>query len=517
MASAPAAAAPSLEVEPRRALITVCVMLATIMQALDTTIANVALPYMQGSLSVTMDQVSWVLTSYIVAAAIMTAPVGWLAVRFGRKKVFIISAMGFTLASILCGLAQGITDMVLYRMLQGVFGAGLVPLSQAVMMDIFPANKRGQAMAIWGMGVMLGPIMGPTLGGWLTDHFSWRWVFLINLPFGIATVIGLSAFMPDSKPRIQSFDWFGFLTLSAFIGFLQLLLDRGETLGWLDSNEIVVEAVIAAVSAYLFIAHSLTSQHPFIPLAIFKDRNFVVGVMFMFIVGVLILATLALITPFLQTVMGYPVLAAGFLLGTRGVGTMVSMMVVGKLLQSVDGRWLVTLGVALSILSLWVMTGITPEISTFTIIWSSVVQGFGMGLIFVPLNAIAFATLPAQLRTEGASLWTLIRNLGSSIGVSVVIAQLTSTTSLMHARLAEMITPFALSTQLLAGTALDPATDQGVAQIDQMVSGRALTISYQNDFLLMMYMSILCLPLVLLLRRQRAAPQAAPAPADAAH
>lgn len=489
------------QAEPHRGFITVCVMLATIMQALDTTIANVALPYMQGSLSVTFDQVAWVLTSYIVAAAIMTAPVGWLAVRFGRKNVFIICTVGFTAASLLCGVAQGITDMVLYRMLQGIFGAGLVPLSQAVMMDIFPPEKRGQAMAIWGMGVMLGPIMGPTLGGYLTEYYSWRWVFLINLPFGIATVAGLMAFMPDTKPREMRFDWFGFLMLSLFIGALQLMLDRGETLGWFESGEIIAEAVVAGGAAYLFLAHTLTAEKPFVPPAIFRDWNFTLGVVFMFIVGVLILATVALLTPFLQSVMGYPVLSAGFLLGTRGVGTMVSMMIVGRLLQYIDARILIALGIVFSVISLWVMSGISPDISQFTIIWTSVLQGVGMGLIFVPLNTVAFATLPVQYRTEGASMWTLIRNMGSSMGVSIVIAQLTSGTTLMHARLSEYLTPFSLGFQLMPKGVMDPATDQGRAMLDGLVTGQALTISYQNDFLLMTYMSLLCLPLVLLFRK----------------
>jgi DHA2 family multidrug resistance protein len=489
--------------EPHRGFITICVMLATVMQALDTTIANVALPYMQGSLSVTYDQVTWVLTSYIVAAAIMTAPVGWLALRYGRKRVFIVSAIGFTVTSMLCGVAQGIVDMVGYRMLQGIFGAALVPLSQAIMMDIFPPEKRGQAMAIWGMGVMLGPIMGPTLGGWLTESYSWRWVFLINLPFGIATVLGLMAFMPDSKPRTVGFDWFGFLTLSTFIGVFQLMLDRGETLGWFESAEIMAEAVVAGAAAYLFLAHTLTAERPFIPPALFRDWNFALGVFFMFIVGVLILATIALITPYIQNILGYPVLSAGFLLGTRGVGTMLSMMVVGKLVRVVDPRLLIAAGLSLSSFSLWVMTGISPDISRFTIIWTSVVQGVGLGLVFVPLNAVAFTTLPAQLRTEAAAIWTLIRNLGSSIGVSIVIAELTSTASVMHARLGEYITPFNAGFPLSGTALIDPATEQGRALIDRMVTGQAATISYQNDFLLMAVMGALTVPLIFAFRAQQ--------------
>ena len=502
-----------------RGLITVCVMLATIMQALDTTIANVALPYMQGSLGVTLDQVNWVLTSYIVAAAIMTAPSGWLAVRYGRKRIFIIAAAGFTIASILCGLAQGITDMVAYRLLQGVFGAALVPLSQAVMMAIYPPEKRGRAMASWGMGVMLGPIMGPTLGGWLTEYYSWRWVFLINLPFGIATVLGLMAYMPDTKPREMRFDWFGFATLSLCIGFLQLMLDRGESLAWFESNEIILEAAVAAGAGYLFLAHTFTADKPFVPPAVFRDWNFSLGVFFMFIVGILILASVALITPFVQNVQGYPVLSAGLLLGTRGLGTMASMMVVGRLLSFVDARILIGLGMGCSAFSLWIMTGITPDISAFTIVWTSVLQGIGLGLLFVPLNTVAFATLPPALRTEAASMWTLIRNLGSSIGVSIVIAELTSGTTFMHARLAELVTPFSAGLQLNPQPLLDPSTPEGVAMLDRMVTGQAVTISYQNDFLLMTLMGLLCLPLVLAFRGPKRQMAAAPkaAMADAGH
>ncbi len=513
-AAAPSSSFPAVQ---HRGFITVCVMLATIMQALDTTIANVALPYMQGSLGVTLDQVTWVLTSYIVAAAIMTAPSGWLAVRFGRKKIFIISAAGFTIASILCGLAQGISDMVAYRMLQGIFGAALVPLSQAVMMDIYPPEKRGQAMAIWGMGVMLGPIMGPTLGGWLTEYYSWRWVFLINLPFGIATVLGLWAYMPDTSPRKNSFDWIGFATLSLFIGVFQLMLDRGESQAWFESNEILIEALIAGAAAYLFLAHTATAEKPFVPPALFKDWNFTLGVIFMFVIGILLLASVALITPFVQNVMGYPVLSAGFLLGTRGLGTMAAMMVVGRLLSFIDARILIGLGMALSAISLYMMTGITPDISVFTIVWTSVLQGIGLGLVFVPLNTVSFATLPAQLRTEAASMWTLIRNMGSSIGVSIVIAQLTSGTTMMHARLSELVTPFNAGFQLTPNALLDPSTPEGVAMIDRLVTGQATTIAYQNDFLLMTLMGLFCLPLILAFKgpKRNAAP--VPAAADAPH
>jgi MFS transporter, DHA2 family, multidrug resistance protein len=500
----------------KRIALTVCVMMATIMQALDTTIANVALPYMQGSLATTQDQVSWVLTSYIVAAAIMTAPLGWMSMRFGRKKLFIVCAAGFTIASMLCGIAQSIEEMVLFRLLQGIFGAALVPLSQAVMLDAYPIEQRGQAMAIWGMGVMLGPIMGPTLGGWLTEVLSWRWVFFVNLPFGILTVLGLSAIMDETAARKDvPFDWLGFLALSTAIGSLQLMLDRGEQVGWFDSSEIVIEAAISIAGLYIFLAHALTIPRPFIPLAVFTDWNFSVALLLMFVVGIILLASMALITPYIQNVMGYPIMAAGELLGARGIGTLVAMMVVGRLLNSFDARPLVLIGLLLSLWSIWQSVYFSPETSALWIVETSIAQGFGLGFIFVPLNSAAFATLPAALRTDGVALWTLIRNLGSSIGVSIVISQLVSGTTLYRTRIAETVSPFGLGIPLSgASDMLDPSTTLGQGMLEGLVMREAGLISYMNDYLLMFFVTLFALPLVLLLKKPDGQPVA---PAPAAH
>jgi len=489
-----------------RIMLTVCVMMATVMQALDTTIANVALPYMQGSLSTTQDQVNWVLTSYIVAAAIMTSPLGWMATRFGRKKLFIVCAAGFTIASMLCGAAQSIEQMVAFRLLQGIFGAALVPLSQTVMLDIYPPAQRGSAMAIWGMGVMLGPIMGPTLGGWLTDSYSWRWVFFVNLPFGVLTVLGLSVFMRESLMRRDiPFAWFGFLSLSLGIGALQMMLDRGEDLGWFDSTEVIVEAILSVVGFYFFLADSFTSHRPFIPLRIFRDWNFSIAVIFMFIIGIILLATLALVTPYLQNLMGYPVLASGYLLGTRGIGTFVAMMIVGRLLGRIDARRLIFFGLVLATGSLWVMVYWSPESSARAIAIDSVVQGLGLGFVFVPLNTIAFATLPGEFRTDGTAIWTLIRNLGSSIGISLIIARLTSLISIFHSQLAEKISPFndALHMPDVAGI-LSTATDSGRAMLDAIVTQQAAVMAYSNDFLLMTFISLCAFPLLFLIRGSKA-------------
>jgi MFS transporter, DHA2 family, multidrug resistance protein len=497
----PPAASPSL----RRLMVTFFVMMAVIMQVLDITIANVSLPYMQASLSATLDQVSWVLTSYVVASAVMTAPVGWLANRFGMKLLLLICVTGFTLASMLCGIAQNIEEMVLFRVLQGMFGAALIPLAQSVMLTIYPPDRRGWAMSLFGMGVMIGPIMGPMLGGWLTEYYSWRWIFYINLPFGIATVIGLVVFMDDAEGnRSLAFDWLGFAAFGIAIGALQLMLDRGEQLGWFDSNEIVLLAIVSAAAFYFFIAHSLTTDRPFIPAEIFRDRNFIVGLTFMFVTGILLVATMALMAPLLQGVMGYPILDAGVMLGTRGLGMAVTMLVAGPLMSRIDGRILLFAGLTCCVVSLYCSIDFTPDTAMRTVVWVSILQGAGLGFMFVPLNTISLATIPPTLRTEGTAMWTLIRNLGSSIGVSIVIANLTNKTIMMRAHLAEQVTPFNQAMADPAAAMLDPSTDTGRALLENLITQQAAIIAYANDFKLIMLVTLLAFPLVLLLRTKPA-------------
>ena len=490
----------------RRSMLTVCAMTATIMQALDSTIANVALPYMQGSLSASLDQVNWVLTSYIVAAAIMTAPIGWLADRFGRKRLFIVCVGGFTVASVLCGSAQNIEQMVLFRGLQGSFGAALVPLSQAVMLDAYTLAERGSAMAIWGIGVMIGPIMGPTLGGWLTDQYSWHWVFLINLPIGIVTVIGLVIFMdepPTEKGR--RFDWFGFVALAAGIGALQIMLDRGEQVGWFSSTEIVAELVVSIVGFYFFFAHSLTTDNPFVRFEVFRDRNFATGLVFMAFIGVALFGTLVLVSPFMQNNIGYPVTTAGWLLGTRGIGTLLSMMVISRLLRLIEARWLLLVGLTLMAGTLYQMELFTEQTSAMTIAVTSVIQGFSIGMLFVPLSTVAFLTLRNELRTEGTAMLTLIRNIFSSIGISVMIAQLTNTTTVMHARIVENVTPFNDALRMPNVTsALDMTTEAGKALLDLVVTQQAAIIAYANDYRMLLVLSVAAMPLVLLVGSSKA-------------
>src|SRR6201995_3501036 len=468
----------------RRNMVTICAMTATIMQALDTTIANVALPYMQGSLSASQDQINWVLTSYIVAAPIMTAPGGWIANRFGRKRIFIICSAGFTIASVLCGLAQDINQMVLFRLLQGVFGAALVPLSQAVMLDSYTLQERAKAMSIWGMGVMMGPIMGPSLGAWLTETYSWHWVFFVNLPFGIFTVLGLLVFMDETRKNHElRFDWFGFAALAVGIGAMQIALDRGEQLGWLESNEIIAEMIVSIAGFYYFFAHSFTTAKPFIQFAIFKDRNFVGGCVFMAVMGLVLFSTMALSSPYLQNVIGYPIITAGLLLATRGCGTFVAMMLVGRIMKYIEARTLIISGLALMSGSLFFMTGWTDQTGVPEIIVLSILQGFGLGLVFVPLSTVAFLTLPNHLRTDGTSMLSLLGNVASSIGFSVGIAQLTEGGRRDYAILSEHINPFNHAMQMpnVRGM-IDLGTNGGRALADAMVAIQAQSIAFSQDY-----------------------------------
>ncbi|MGB8601572.1 MAG: DHA2 family efflux MFS transporter permease subunit, partial [Rhizomicrobium sp.] len=326
-------------------MVVACSMAAVLMQTLDSTIANVSLPYMQGGLSCSRDQITWVLTSYIVAAAIMTAPAGWMATRFGKKKVMIFAVAGFTIASALCGMATSLGEMVAFRMLQGTFGAALGPLSQSIMLDLYPIEKRGKAMAIWGMGIMLGPILGPTLGGFLTEYYNWRWCFYVNVPVGIMATVGLLYFFHDNRKNDGlAFDWLGFAVLTLGVGGLQLMLDRGTDQDWFSSGEIIAETVLGALGFYLFAVHMLTAKNPFVQRKLFLDRNFVTSLTLNFVVSAVLLAGIALMPPFLQSMAGHPVLGAGLLMGPRGFGVIASMILVGRIANFVDPRHIMTVG-----------------------------------------------------------------------------------------------------------------------------------------------------------------------------
>ena len=494
----------------QRALLTGAVILSTTMQALDATIANVALPHMQGALNAAQDQISWVVTSYVVAAAIGLALTSFFTERFGRKRVLLTSIVGFTIASVLCGIATSLPEIVAFRLLQGFCGAGLVPLAQSVMMDIYPIEKRGQAMALWGMGVMVGPIIGPTLGGYLTELYNWRWVFLINVPFGIIAAFGIAAMLPrdEHKPN-HYFDLQGFAYLAVGIASLQLMLDRGQTLDWFESGEIVIESVIAALGLYLFVVHIRTTDRSFISSRPFRDINYIGGLVIMFLMGAVPLASMVLIPTMLQSVMGYPVLDSGWIMAPRGLGTMVAMAIMGRLGQKIDLRIMIMFGLGLNVFSLWQMTVLTLDSSAFSIGLAGFIQGIGMGMLFVPVSTLAFATLERRFVTEAASLFHLMRNVGNSVGISVVVALLARNTQTYHAVLSEHINPFSESARAFAESlgALNPAAALGL--IEREIGRQAAMAGYVDDFVAMAWVTAAVMPLVFFLRKPKQM-QAAP-------
>ena len=491
-----------------RGMITASIMLATIMQGVDNTIANVALPHIQGSLSAAQDQIAWVLTSYIVAVAIMTPLTGWLAGRLGIKYVFLISVAGFTLASALCGSATSLTQLVIYRLLQGAFGAGLVPLSQSVLMQINPPERHGQAVAIWGTGVMLGPIFGPLLGGWLTEDYSWRWIFYINLPVGVIASLGILIFIRETRhTHREAFDFFGFMTLSIAVGALQMMLDRGQLKDWFNSTEIWVTAIVSGVGFYLFIVHTATAKdRSFINLDLLKSPNFMAGTVLMFFVGGILSGTLALLPTMLQSLMNYPVFTTGLVTAPRGIGTMVAMFLVGRMINRVDNRLLILTGFLLTVLSLWQMTGFSLQMGMAPVILSGILQGFGLGCTFVPLNTLALSNLPRHILTQGTAMRSLMRNLGGSIGISSLEALLIQNTQIVHSRLVEHLRP---DNPLAQAPFLAPpfslTTPSGVAALNAEVTRQAAMVAYVNDYALMMVIVLLLIPLLLLVRRARPA------------
>ncbi len=484
-----------------RGLLMIAVMGATIMQILDTTIANVAIPHMQSSLGATSETVNWVLTSYIIASAVTMPITGWLADRIGRRALFLGAVAGFIIASMACGAAQTLEQMVAFRFLQGMCAAFIGPLSQSVMLDINPPERHARAMSIWGMGIMVGPILGPILGGWLTEAANWRWVFYVNLPVGLATLAMLWALLPATQRVGRRFDLFGFSMLALGLAALQLMLDRGAHRDWFDSIEIWIEMGVCAACLWMFVVHLLTARAPLFSRAMLADRNLITALGFMVVIGVVMFASMALLPPMLQRLFGWPVIDTGWVLAVRGVGILMSMWVAGQLLGRIDARWLVGSGLLIAALSLWQMSQWSLMMGKGPVIVSGLVQGVGMGLIFIPLNTMAFATVAPQYRTDGSSLLNLFRSVGASVGISVVTTLLAANTQTSHADLAAHVTNS--STSLVDPSTADrfgPLGDTAMAMVNAEINRQAAMVAYIDDFWLMMWVTLASVPLVLLLR-----------------
>ena len=504
---------------PNRGMITASIMLANMMQSLDTTILNVALPHIQGNLSASQDQIAWALTSYIVCSAIMMPLTGWLAGRFGIKYIFLVSVIGFTIASALCGMAENLGELVLFRALQGVAGAGLTPLAQATLLQINPPERHGHAMAVFGIGTVLGPIMGPALGGWLTEDYNWRWVFYINLPVGVLCTLGILIFIRRTgSVHREPFDFVGFLTLSLAIGALQLTLDRGELKDWFHSSEIWIEATIAGLGFYLCTVHTVTTDKPsFLNRELLTSTNFVAGTVLMFSVGLIMLGTLALLPTMLQNLMNYPALTTGLVTLPRGLGTMVAMFLVARVINRVDIRLIILSGFLLTAAAMWQMTRFSLQMGMGPIIISGLLQGVGLGCTLVPLNIVALSTLPRHILTQGAAIRSVMRNLGGSVGISILVATLAQNTQTVHSRLVEGLrpdNPLAHAPYLAAPFSL--TNPGGMVALNAEVTRQAAMVAYVDDFKLMMLIVLASLPLLLLLRETRRRPLPAPAGATAA-
>ena len=490
------------------ALASASVILATILYSIDWTIASVALPHMRGAFSATQDQISWVITSYIVASAVMIPTAGYLSARFGRKRVFVAAVAGFICASMLCGLADSLAMEVVARIIQGMSGAFLIPLSQAIVLDTYPPEQHTRVMGWWGVGSVFGPVIGPALGGYLTEYADWRWIFFINLPFGLLALVGVIAFLPETKRESgKKLDWFGFLMLALGIGALQMMLDRGERHDWFESAEIMIEGGLAALGLYLFAAHSLTTRHPFLDPRLLAVRSFALGLAFVFLYGLLTLPPMVLMPTFMQDLRGMPVDTIGLLQAPRGFGLVLSMFAGGALTHVLGTRALISFGFGCLALAGLEMSSWTMDVGAWPIVWTGFVQGVGAGIIWVPLQAVVFPELAPAQRTEAASVLNLVRSLGSSIGVSVALTMLTRSATTASSQMIEHLTPYgAAFRQADVARDWDLNTLEGLARAQHQVELQAAMIGYSNDFLMLACGALLALPLLLFLPKPR--PQA---------
>ena len=498
-----------------RSPITGALMLATLMNTLDSTIAHVALPHMPGSLSASQEQITWVLTSYILATAVMTPLAGWLAQKIGRKTMLVYSIVGFTIASMLCGMAQNVEEMVAFRVLQGLAGASLIPLSQSVMLDIFPMAMIPRVMSIWSAAVIMGPIAGPTLGGWITENMDWRWVFYINVPIGALAWLGCQNFMAkDAGGRERPFDFIGFGGLIAFIVGLQVMLDRGPQKDWFDSKEIWVEAAIGAAGLWVFVVQTATAKHPFFHRDLARDRNFIGTTIFSFFVGVLLFSTTALLPSFMQNLMSYSAMQSGVASMTRGIGSLIAFLLVPAFVARLGARTSLTIGLVLSIGALWMMGRFNLDMTSGPIMISGFIQGFGTGLLFSPLSTLSYATLDPVHRVEGTIVSTMMRSLGSSVGISVVQAMVLRQAAAAHDYLGGRINAADPLIRSLLPRFMDPNTTTGLTILNGEVTRQSSMLGYVNIFAWMALGTCALVPLILILRPAAAIPRA---PGDVQH
>lgn len=488
-----------------RFLIVIAIMSATLMQVLDTTIVNVALPHMQGSFGASPDQISWTLTTYMVSSAIIMPLTGYFSDFFGRKNYLLGCIIGFTLSSTLCGAANSLSTMILFRLLQGIFGAALVPLSQAILVDIYPPKELGKAMAIWGTGVMVGPVLGPTLGGYLTEIASWRWTFYINVPVGIFAAILAWRALPATLKKSRSFDWIGFIMLGVAIGATQYLLDRGNQEDWFNAFSIKFSALLAFLGYVSFIIYNYFNRsQPVFDFRVLKDRNFTIACIMILILGVGLYGSMVILPLLLENLLNYPVFTTGLIMTPRAIAVMLSMIIMGKISDRLNPRFLIVAGILLSSLGVYFCTFYSLDLNKFWLIWPMMIQGFGLGMIFVPISAMAFATLPQKLRVEGAGVNSLLRTIGGSIGIAITLTIFTRQTQMAWNQLAGFIQPYnpALM-QYLKHLSLSLTNPLTPSILGSQLAIQAQMLAFVNVFAFIMWSFIILLPLVMLLKLKK--------------
>ncbi len=490
--------------DPQAALmITIAALTAVLLVTLDSTIATIALGRIQSNLAASPEQITWVLTSYLIAAAVMTPLAGWLADRFGRLRTMRTSVFFFTLSSLGCGLAPNLEMLTLFRFIQGASGASLVPLSQVLLLDIWPEEKHGTAISAFGVGTLLGPMLGPTLGAWLIEYISWRWIFLINVPIGIMSLIGFVVFASGhDKPRAVKFDMRGFIFVSVALTAFQLMLDRGQLLDWFSSTEVAIEAAIAALFGYLAVVHVFTTKDPFIKPAIFKDRNFALGTAFMMGIGIFMVGAIPIITTMMQQLMGYPVMLTGMVSLPRAIGNILTVVIAGQLIGKVDSRLLMIIGLSGMIGGFYILSGVTLDTDPRTMALVSFLQGLGSGLMFLPLMMMVFTTLPEKYKNEGATLTALMRNLGGAVGISVIQTLTLRDLAVSQSRLAERLTPDNPLVGWRYGD-VDFTAPLDVAVRSGEVARQGLILAYHHTFEMMFVLSLGMVVICLLMQRKK--------------
>lgn len=484
----------------RRAVVLATCTSVTFLYAMTVTVANVSLPQMQGALSATQDQIAWVVTLNIVATAVATPLSAWLVSRLGRRRLMLFSVTGFALSSLACGLATSLEALVLFRVFQGACGAPLVPVSQAIIQDTYPRSSRGSVLAIFGMGAVIGPIMGPVLGGYLSELYSWRWVFFMVLPFTGAALLGVWLFLRDSEqPSSVRLDWTGFLTLAIAVSCVQLMLDRGERADWFESHEIVAYAGCAVITLYMFVAHSFTARDSFLSPSLFRDRNFSIGLIIVFVFGMLNFTPMTLVPPLLQNIGGYPDSIIGFILGARGSGTMLAFLMM-LYLSRFDPRKLITIGFLLQAVAGWMMAQLDVNLSVWDVFWPMFLQGFGVGILWVPITVVTFSTLSDSHVNEGTAVYHLVRNIGASIHIAISIALVLRMTRLNYAEMTPSISSFneLLSMPWVIGR-FSVDSPGGLLTLSGEVARQATMMGYINSFYFFSMTALIVLPLVLLI------------------